>query len=92
MKFNFEFQAVVSLATGLFLGMLSYGLLFTGIFIIMFEIFISLYSIKYPPADTVPIRVGLNVIFLIGWSLGRFLFLRETGFEGITNCCEEFWC
>lgn len=91
MKYNFEFQLVVALASGLFLGMLSYGLLFTSIFILMFEIFIAAFSIKYPPSETVSTRITLNVVFFIGWSLGRFLYLRETGFEGITDCSRDFW-
>lgn len=90
-KFNFEFQFLVSLASGLFLGMLSYGLLFTVFFVLIFEIFVFCYGTWNPPAEDVTSRGILNIGFFIGWMISRTLFLRETGFECISNTIEGFW-
>lgn len=85
---NYEFQAVLSFATGLFLGMLSWGLYFTLAFIFIFEIVLYIYTVKYPPMDSLDTRISINAIFLLGWILSRSLYLRETGLEPSSELCE----
>lgn len=85
-KTNIEFQIMFSLFFGLFLGLFSYGLFWTILFIILFEYYIFAYSTLYPPGEQVQNRVLVNVVSLFGWTVSRFLFLRETGFE---TCIEQ---
>ena len=91
MKFNFEFQAVVSLAMGIFFGMFSSGLIITALFILVFEIFVFGYSVCYPPMELISSRISLNLLFIIGWIISRSLYLRETGFEDFSDVGESCW-
>lgn len=86
-KFNPEFQAIAGLATGLFLGMFSRGLVMIIIFIMAFEYFVWGYDVMKGNPINVMDRVIINLVFFFGWVLSRFLFLRETGCEeAIENC------
>lgn len=93
-KSNALFEAILGLAMGLFLGVYSHGLFMTLIFTIFFEYYVFVSGeIKGNPSETGD-RILINVVYLFGWVLSKFLFVRETGFEDLISntklCFETF--
>lgn len=86
MRTTLEFQIVFSLFYGLVVGLFSYSILTLFFSIILFEYLTYAWSTLYPPGDKIEDRLLLNVVFIFGWVMSRYLFLRETGFE---TCIEE---
>lgn len=86
MKTTLEFQIVFSLFYGLVIGLFSYSLLTMFASILFFEYVTYAWTTIYPPADALEDRVLMNTIFIFGWVISRYLFLRETGFE---TCIDE---
>lgn len=80
---NIEFQAISSLATGLIFGSLSISFFFMIFFVMIYEFFVYVLSIKFPPTPKSYDRVFVNVTFLVGWLLGRSLILNENGVQEI---------
>ena len=91
MTLPFEYQLITGLATGLFLGMMSLGLFWTFLFIVLYEMFVVSFSILYPPEVIFEERLIINLIFIFGWVVSRFLFLRESGFEEIVDSCQYIY-
>lgn len=86
-----EFQAILGLTTGLFLGVYSRGIFMTLLTILLFEYYIFACAVLNPPGEELGDRVLINVVFLFGWVLSKFLFVRETGFECFVENCEIFY-
>ncbi len=93
-KFNPEFEAIFGLASGIFLGMLSYQLFFTFVYIFIFEYFILCWSIlkydEFPGVD----RIFINLVFLFGWIFSKVIYNGDSGVEpfvdGIVLCYNTF--
>ena len=78
---DIEFQIITSLASGLLFGGISRTILFTVIFVLVFE-FVVFYSSRfYPPKVKDEDRILINLVFFLGWIVGRVLMLNETGLE-----------
>ena len=92
---DIEFQIVTSLATGLLFGGLSKTILFTILFVVVFE-FVVFHSSKfYPPVVKEEDRFIINLVFFLGWIIGRVLMLNETGFEDAVDFFDnnrEIYC
>lgn len=91
MKTPSEFQAILGLASGLFLGVYSPSIFVTILFVIFFEYYIFACSVLSPPGCAAEDRILINVIFLFGWVFSKFLFVRETGLEGFVENCDVFY-
>lgn len=80
---NVEFQIVSFLVYGLLFGGISSNLFFILLYCIFYEYFIFHISMFFPPKVKSLERVLLNLIFILGWVLGRYLMLNQSGFEDI---------
>lgn len=81
-KFNPEFQSVLGLSMGVFFGVFSYGLFMTILYISAFEYMTFAMAYLAANDDTlVSDRITVNLMFLFGWVLSKYLLVRETGFE-----------
>lgn len=78
---DIELQIVSSLAMGILFGALTKTILFSLLFILFFEFAVFHYTQVYPPSVRSEDRFLINLIFLLGWVIGRVLILNETGFE-----------
>lgn len=76
-----ELQIVSSLAMGILFGALSKTILFSLLFIVFFEFLVFHYTSAYPPTVRSEDRFLINLVFVLGWVIGRVLLLNETGFE-----------
>lgn len=84
-KTNIIFESLLGLALGLFLGVYA-NLFLSFLCTIFFEYYVFVAGeINGNPSDTSD-RVLVNMMYIFGWVLSKFLFTRETGFEDlITN-------
>ena len=82
---DIEFQIIASLASGLLFGGLSKTILFTILFVLVFEFFVFHSSKFYPPIVKGEDRVLINLVFFLGWIVGRVLMLNETGLEEVVE-------
>lgn len=76
---------MTSLIFGLLLAQFSYGVIYTIIFVIIFEICVIYFSRKYPPQVRICDRLLINVFFFLGFFIGRYLCLDEDWFQ-----CSEY--
>jgi hypothetical protein len=76
---DIEFQIILSLTLGLLLAPFSWGLKFTFLFVVFFEIYVFLITYCYPPNTQFYDRLVINLFFFFGWILSRILFCHETG-------------
>lgn len=82
---DIELQAVFFLAYGFLFGGISTSLFITIIFVIVYEFYVFNITLIYPPEVRAIDRVLLNLIFFLGWVLGRLLILNECGLEEPIN-------
>ena len=80
---DLEFQSIFFLCYGILFGGISGSLLLTILLIIIYEYYVFHVSNFYQPKVREYDRIFVNLIFLLGWILGRVLLLNETGFEDI---------
>lgn len=76
-----ELQIVSSLAMGILFGALTKTILFSLLFIVFFEFLVFNYTSAHPPVVKSQERFLINLVFILGWIIGRVLILNETGFE-----------
>lgn len=76
-----ELQIVMSLVSGILFGGLSKTILFSLVFIFFFEFMVFQYTSSYPPTVKTNERFLINIVFILGWIIGRVLILNETGLE-----------
>ena len=87
-NYNPEFQAIFGLATGLFLGSFSKSLFTFFLFIIFYEFFVfATMTEEY----NILVRIFINLLFVFGWCLSRFMFLNESGMEPLITECRRFY-
>lgn len=90
-KNNVLFESLLAIASGLALGAYSSGLFVIFVFLIFFEycvfVFDTLGANKNDGLD----RVLIAVVYLFGWTMSRFLFIRETGLEPLAENIELFY-
>ena len=82
---DIEFQIISFLTYGILFGGLSKSLLFVIFFTIVYEFYVFHVSRFYPPEVKSFDRILLNLIFIFGWIVGRFLMLNESGIEEIVD-------
>ena len=82
---DIEFQVIFSLALGLLFGQFSYGLFYTFIFIILYEIYVMSITYTYPPSCKFFDRLNINLFFIFGFVISRICFCNETGFEEVRD-------
>jgi hypothetical protein len=82
-NFNPEFQSVIALALGIFLGVFSYGFFMTVLYIVAFEFFVfSKDFLDNNKNDSLVVdRITINLLFIFGWIFSKYLLIRETGLE-----------
>jgi hypothetical protein len=76
-----ELQIIFSFVLGLLSAPLSYGIDYTIIFIIFFELYVFLITSTYPPCVKIFDRILINFFFLFGWIISRVIFNGEVGIE-----------
>lgn len=86
---NIEFQIISFLAYGVLLGGISKHVLFVIFFCIVYEFYVFHISRFYPPEVKTLDRILLNLIFIFGWVVGRFLMLNESGLEEVVDLFNE---
>lgn len=86
---NIEFQIVSFLAYGVLFGGISKSLFFVILFCVVYEFYVFHISRFYPPEVKDLDRVILNLIFIFGWIVGRFLMLNESGLEDVIDILFE---
>lgn len=90
-KSTLTFQLASAIMAGLMFGLFSYGLFWTIIYIIAFEFFIyATLELKNKNYFTDE-RLLINVVFIFSWSLSRYIYLGETGFEGSIEALYRIW-
>ena len=89
LKPNIEFQYMLALSSGLFFGMFSSGLFLILLYLSFFECLIFCWSVYETMSEFVLERVFINLMFLLGWTLARALYLRESGFEPFSHSIEK---
>lgn len=70
------------------------GLLFTFIYIVIFEFIVFCTTIMDPPPKKIELwmdRLFINLVFFCSWSISRFLYLRETGFEPVCDFVDMYF-
>ena len=82
---DIEFQIIFSLALGLLLGQFSWGLFYTFLFVVFYEIYVCAITNVYPPSCKVLDRLNINLFFIFGFIISRIVFNDETGFEEVCN-------
>ena len=82
---DIEFQVILSLAIGILLAPFSWGIMYTVLFVIIFEAYVFTVTSIYPPSVAMMDRVIINLVFFFGWILGRIFYCNETGFEEVCN-------
>jgi hypothetical protein len=78
---DFEFQVIFSFALGLLLAPFSWGLIFTILYVIFYEVYVILVTASYPPSIKMMDRVVINLFFIFGWVISRIIYCDESGFE-----------
>lgn len=86
-----ELQLLISLASGFLFGPLSYSILTSIVFVVIFEICVFHYSMIYPPEVRYIDRFLINLLFFFGWIIGRRLMLNESGLEGVYESLYYNW-
>ncbi len=74
-------QIVFSFAIGLLFGPISWGLAYFIAFIIIYEIIVFYITSGLSPKWRFLARLGINAAAILGWIIGRWLVLGNTGFE-----------
>ena len=87
-KSNLLFESMLALALGLFLAVYTSGLFTFLIFTVFFEYYVFASSELNGIENSSSERVLINVVYLFGWVVGRFLLIRETGFETFIDNCK----
>jgi hypothetical protein len=75
-------QIVFSFALGLISGPLSRGISFFFLFVCIYEIALWRITEGLPIYWQMRTRVVVNLASFLGWIVGRYLILEETGLEG----------
>lgn len=81
-------EIVVAFVIGLFFGPLSSGFIYFLISIIVLELFAFYTTRKLPEGYKWYMRVVINLAGIIGWILGRWLVINETGVEHLCGLPE----
>lgn len=81
-----EFQLITFFAYGILFGGISRNIIFSLIFIVIYEFYVFHISRFFPPNVKSIDRILLNLVYIFGWILGRFLMLNESGFEEVVDC------
>jgi len=89
---DIEFQIIFSLALGLLLGQFSWGLFYTFLFIVFYEIYVITITSLYPPSCKILDRLNINLFFIFGFIISRICFKNETGFEEIRDTWNRDLC
>ena len=86
---DIEFQITVSLAFGFLWGGISWGLAWSLLGIILYELWVCWITQQYGYKIRATERVIVNLCFLIGWVLARILTQQEIGEE--ETIWRDFW-
>lgn len=86
---DLEFQITVSLAFGFLWGGISWGLAWSLLGIVLYEIWVCWITQYYGCAVRTVDRVIVNLFFFIGWILARILTRQSLGEE--EDIWNEFW-
>jgi hypothetical protein len=78
-----EFQIIFSLSYGLLFGGVSTQIFSTILLCIIFEFYVFHVSKFYPPSIKLEDRILLNIIFILGWVIGKILIQNKTGMEDV---------
>lgn len=70
---------------GLFFGPMSSGLVYLIITILIWEGIIIYITKRLKPQYRFDIRLAMNVAGILGWVLGRWLYLGNTGYKQFIN-------
>jgi len=83
---DLEFQLIFFFACGLLFGGLFNHIIYTLIFIAIYEFYVFHITRFFPPKSKAIDRVLLNVVYIFGWILGHSLMLNESGLEEVVEC------
>lgn len=76
-RFNTElFQYITSFTFGLAFGAVSFGLMWYFLFIMVYELFYAILTGGIYPFWSFRARVSVNLLGIIGWALGRWIYLE----------------
>ena len=75
------FQIISAFIIGVLFGPLSWGLYYSIIFIVIYEVLLFHFTKNYPGVYKFQTRLLANLFGIYGWLIGRFLIKNETGFE-----------
>lgn len=90
-KTTLNFQILSAVIFGLMLGLFSFGLFWTGLWVLAFEYCVfARKSLKGEPYFSGE-RLLVNVVFFFAWSFSRYIYLKETGFEGSVEYVNDYW-
>lgn len=78
-------QIVFAFIYGLFFGPFSNSIVYVIISLIVFELYVIISTRMAKPLWQFEFRVTMNAAGLIGWVLGRWLILDETGIEDLSG-------
>lgn len=77
------FGVIFGLAYGIFTGPISSGFVYLFLVTVIFEIYVFA-STEYSKYSALS-RILMNVAMVIGWIIGRYLYLGETGIDNLSD-------
>ncbi len=80
-----EKQCILSLVMGILFGPIGYCLAYSFYFIIFFEIYVFSITYMYPPCVRMYDRILINIFYIFGWVVSRYVYYGKTGFENFCN-------
>lgn len=80
---DFPFQLLFFFMYGVMFGGIAKNILYSILFIIVYEFYVFNSTRFFPPNVREVDRVLLNIVYIGGWIIGRCLMLNETGLECI---------
>lgn len=80
---NLPFNIIFFFTYGVLIGSISQNILYSILFIIIYEFYLFHITRFFPPKVREIDRIILNIIYIGGWILGHCLMLNETGLEKI---------
>lgn len=80
-KYTDYVQIIIFFCIGLFSGPISNGLIYLIISILIWEALIIWVTDRLKPGYKFATRIALNVSFIVGWLLGRWLYLGYIGYD-----------
>ncbi len=79
------FQLIYGFVMGLILGPLAGNIVFVLLTVVIIEVYTFWSTATLPQPWRFEARVAINLFALIGWVLGRWLILGETGLENLSD-------